>query len=220
MGGQEHYQFNGDVTLTFTFDPSKIPDGETPAVFYYDDTTGQWVDIGGTVNWNNDTITVTVDHFTKYAVMAVPKTQGASAFSDVPSSYWAYAAISSLSSQGIVSGYPDGTYRPDNTITRAEFATMLVKALGLSTTGTNGAFTDVTPGDWCYDYRQRRCLCRPGLRHRRQPVCPERPGHQGADGRDGGQGTGKQGARRQRDRTEFLHRQVGSQQLGGHRHGG
>ena len=27
---------------------------------------------------------------------------------------------------------------------------MLVKALGLSTTGTNGAFTDVTPGDWCY----------------------------------------------------------------------
>jgi hypothetical protein len=73
-------------------------------------------------------------------------------FSDVPSTYWAYDAITSLSSQGIVSGYPDGAFKPDNPITRAEFATMLVKALGLSTAGTNGKFTDVTPDDWCHGY--------------------------------------------------------------------
>ncbi len=39
---------------------------------------------------------------------------------------------------------------PDATITRAEFATMLVKALGLNTIGTTGMFTDVTEDDWYY----------------------------------------------------------------------
>jgi uncharacterized repeat protein (TIGR02543 family) len=77
-------------------------------------------------------------------------TPTAPSFSDVPSSYWAYNAISSLSSQGIASGYPDGTFKPDNDITRAEFCAMLVKALGLTGSGTGSSFTDVAPSDWCY----------------------------------------------------------------------
>ncbi len=79
-----------------------------------------------------------------------PTPSRAAIFSDVPTTYWGYDAISSLSSQGIVSGYPDGTFKPDATITRAEFATMLVKALGLNTAGTTGQFTDVTADAWCY----------------------------------------------------------------------
>jgi hypothetical protein len=71
-------------------------------------------------------------------------------FSDVSASYWGYNAISSLSSKGIVSGYPDGTFKPDASITRAEFATIVVKALGLNTTGTTGQFTDVTADAWYY----------------------------------------------------------------------
>ena len=155
VGGADHYTFNSPVTLTFSFDPSQIPAGETPAVYYWDNATSQWVDIGGTVNWTNDTITVTVDHFTKYAVFATKTAQAAKpaapVFSDVPSSYWAYDVITSLSSKGIVSGYPDGTFKPGASITRAEFATMLVKALGLNATGTTGQFKDVTISSWCYN---------------------------------------------------------------------
>jgi hypothetical protein len=77
-----------------------------------------------------------------------PTTFAAPVFSDVSATYWGYVAISSLGSQGIVSGYPDGTFKPDATITRAEFATMQVKALGLNTSGTTGTFTDVTAGSW------------------------------------------------------------------------
>ena len=66
------------------------------------------------------------------------------------SSYWAYDAINSLSDQGIVSGYPDGTFKPDAAVTRAEFATMLVNALGLNTAGATGQFTDVTADAWYY----------------------------------------------------------------------
>ena len=90
----------------------------------------------------------TVMSFTTTAVTPVPVP--AQVFSDVPSSYWAYPAISSLRSKGIVSGYPDGTFKPGAAITRAEFATMLVKALGLSTTGMTGTFTDVAADDWYY----------------------------------------------------------------------
>jgi hypothetical protein len=71
-------------------------------------------------------------------------------FSDVPTSYWGYYAISSLSSKGVVSGFPDGTFEPNTSITRAEFASMLAKALVLNTGGTTGTFTDVTAGDWYY----------------------------------------------------------------------
>ncbi len=147
VGGQDHYAFNSPVTLTFTLDPSSIPSGQTPAVYYYDETSKQWVGIGGTVN--NDTITVTVDHFTDYAVFTTKTAQTTTpTFSDVPTSYWGYAAISSLSGKGIVSGYPNGTFKPGATITRAEFATMLVKTLSLNPAGATSQFTDVTAGDW------------------------------------------------------------------------
>jgi len=46
---------------------------------------------------------------------------------------------------------PDGTFKPGATVTRAEFATMLVNALGQNTAGTTGQFTDVTPDSWCYN---------------------------------------------------------------------
>lgn len=45
--------------------------------------------------------------------------------------HWAEKFINELVAIGGVSGYPDGTFRPDNTITRAEFAAMLVKAFKL-----------------------------------------------------------------------------------------
>ncbi len=87
------------------------------------------------------------------AGVATPTTPAAPTtpvFSDVSASYWGYSAISSLASKGIIVGYPDGTFKPDASITRAEFATMLVKALALNTSGTTGTFTDVTAGAWYY----------------------------------------------------------------------
>lgn len=55
--------------------------------------------------------------------------------------------ITTLAVYDLVSGYGDGTFRPDNTVTRAEFAAMLAAALNLSGGGTS-AFTDVSAGAW------------------------------------------------------------------------
>ena len=50
-------------------------------------------------------------------------------FPDVPENHWAYEYISKVAKQGIVEGYPDGTFGGDRTMTRYEFATIVYRAL-------------------------------------------------------------------------------------------
>lgn len=52
-------------------------------------------------------------------------------FTDVKQTHWAYEAIQILASNGLTSGYKDGTFKPDSAITRAEFASLLVRVLQL-----------------------------------------------------------------------------------------
>ena len=134
VGGQSGYNFNKSVTLTFTFDLSTLGPDEIPAVYYYDEAQAKWVNLGGTVS--GSTITVQVDHFTKYAVMAGQKTAGApsAALTDI-SGHWAEGSIKKLVAIGAIGGYPDGSFKPDRSITRAEFVTVLVKAFKLSSKG-------------------------------------------------------------------------------------
>jgi len=56
-------------------------------------------------------------------------------FNDLRSNHWAYKHIMQLKDLGIVVGYPDGSYRPDADVTRAEFATIVIKALNLQDKG-------------------------------------------------------------------------------------
>jgi len=48
-------------------------------------------------------------------------------FPDVPADHWAADAIKFVSEQGVMSGFPDGAFRPDNTITRAQLAAVIEK---------------------------------------------------------------------------------------------
>lgn len=63
-------------------------------------------------------------------------------FSDL-NGHWAKAAIERAAALGITSGYPDGTFRPGNKVTRAEFTTMITRAFTLkSATGVTPEFAD------------------------------------------------------------------------------
>lgn len=78
-------------------------------------------------------------------VIAVPS----SSLNDI-NNHWAADRIKDLVTRGAIKGYPDGTFQPDATITRAEFTTVVVKAFNL--TNSNGkVFTD-TSGHWAKDY--------------------------------------------------------------------
>ena len=69
-------------------------------------------------------------------------------FVDIADDYWGKAAIISLYEKDIVAGAGDGYFRPNNTITRAEFVQMVVKAFGFGMNGEAANFTDVTSADW------------------------------------------------------------------------
>ncbi len=69
-------------------------------------------------------------------------------FTDLSESHWAYANVQTLVADGTVSGYEDGSFRPNGTVTRAEF----VKMLGKSATAPAKVYNDVAPDHWAYDY--------------------------------------------------------------------
>ena len=70
-------------------------------------------------------------------------------FSDVASGYWAYDDLSLAVALGWVSGYPDNTFRPTATLTRADFVTLLARLSGEDLSGCTGSmFPDVTPGKY------------------------------------------------------------------------
>lgn len=70
------------------------------------------------------------------------------AFRDV-SGHWAEETITAWREKGDISGYSDGTFRPNNSVTRAEFVKLLNRAIGLTAEGTI-SFTDVKESDWFY----------------------------------------------------------------------
>ncbi len=60
-------------------------------------------------------------------------------------------AIEALASRGVIQGHEDGTFSPEKTLTRGEFATIIVKALGLKPK-TTGKFKDVSDSSWYAPY--------------------------------------------------------------------
>lgn len=68
-------------------------------------------------------------------------------FTDVPASHWASPAIGDLAAKQIVTGKTATTFEPNSNVTRAQFATMLVKALKL-TAKSKSSFTDVPENAW------------------------------------------------------------------------
>ncbi len=77
-------------------------------------------------------------------------TVNAFAFPDVAQNHsWAEPAIKRLSAEGYINGYPDGTFRPENNITRAEFAKLITAMFGNKGTVT---YEDVSEQDWFYNY--------------------------------------------------------------------
>jgi len=79
------------------------------------------------------------------------------AFPDVSDNHWAAEQIKILSEKGVIVGYPDGTFQPDDNVTRAEFAAMAIRALGQEHTKVAQPvyFTDINEDFWAYQDIQK-----------------------------------------------------------------
>ncbi|MEN6389946.1 MAG: S-layer homology domain-containing protein, partial [Syntrophomonas sp.] len=148
VGSADSYSFNKNITLTFTFDPADVEAGQTPAVYYYDQSSQSWVQLGGKISGN--TISVEVDHFTKFTVMTATAEIKTGVYLNDITGCWAEANIKKMVALGAVAGYPDGTFKPDKNISRAEFTAILVNAFKLPLQ-TGRVYHD-TLNSWALDY--------------------------------------------------------------------
>ena len=73
-------------------------------------------------------------------------------FSDIGEGHWAYSAVTVLAQNMILNGYLDGTFKPENNITRAEFAKIIVSATNSFDHTATSSFTDVSSEEWYYNY--------------------------------------------------------------------
>jgi hypothetical protein len=139
------------LILTFAFKSSNVGAGR-PSVFRYNVAQGKWLELGGDVK--GETISVAVSEVGKFAVLLIQPESGSgsvpeqeqetgshASWPDVKS-HWAKQTFITAFEKGIINGYADGNMRPDEPITRVQFATMLVRALGLKSSSTGITFTD------------------------------------------------------------------------------
>lgn len=79
--------------------------------------------------------------------------QSGQRFADVPASHWAYSYIQELSARGAINGYPDGNFYPEKTVTREEFAKIMVVAAGLTAAPASAStYADVPLTYWASPY--------------------------------------------------------------------
>jgi pectate disaccharide-lyase len=142
----------GQTTGSASFKDLSASNWSTPAIQYFLQK--------GLVNGYEDGTFRPAAAMTRAELVAIlvqflPKTSGqaATSFSD-SGSHWAKSAIEQAAAAGWVNGYEDGSFRPDQSITRAETVVLLNRALGRTPNpeqlaGKKG-FSDLDSGHWAY----------------------------------------------------------------------
>ncbi|WP_217989993.1 InlB B-repeat-containing protein [Paenibacillus sp. 7523-1] len=134
--------FDKPVTLKMAFDGSSLRSNQRAELFYFDEQEKIWFSAGES-SMDGDLIQVDVNHFTKFAVFAVdqPNAPVEVALHDIKG-HWAEELIQQAVRDGIVKGYVDGSFKPNASVTRAEFTVMLMNALQADYAEAPLSFTD------------------------------------------------------------------------------
>ncbi|WP_410512412.1 S-layer homology domain-containing protein [Paenibacillus sp. BR2-3] len=136
------------ASLTFELEqsPATADRANRTGVYRYNGATGQWIYAGGTMDasWRN--IRTQVEEPGLYALFL-----NEPSFTDMKS-HWAKDEVEVLASRWIVNGMDTGRFEPGKSVTRAQFAKMLVEAAGLRGQTEGGvSFKDVPAGHWASD---------------------------------------------------------------------
>ncbi|MBW4081687.1 S-layer homology domain-containing protein [Paenibacillus sp. S150] len=150
----------GELTLSFN---SSVVDevGSTITVFRYTDS-GKWENIGGEVDTKAHTVTVPFDEFGYYTVMKLRR-----GYTDITNHPWARNILNGLYSKGIMNNLRSDAFGADDTTTRGEFATLLVKGLSipLSYNTSQQTFFDIVPEavSTTWDFKYIETAARAGI---------------------------------------------------------
>lgn len=131
------------VTVTVPYTPAaqELVNAHQIVILYIDNQGHATAVPSGRYDAKSGSMVFKTTHFSTYAVAYVTKT-----FADVQNVLWAKQAVEALAARDIIKGISDDSFAPAASITRADFITLLVRALELKGPGTNtAAFSDVQP---------------------------------------------------------------------------
>ncbi|PWW08486.1 S-layer family protein [Paenibacillus cellulosilyticus] len=144
LGGQDVHEFVNPIVVRIPLGNLNGVDKELLSVAKIVD--GKLTFEGGVVD--GDTIVESRDTFSSYVVVENKVT-----FGDIASvKSWAGRQIEVLAAKGAISGRSENVFDPKGSVTRAEFAKMLVRALDLESSGLTSSFSDVKSTDWFAPY--------------------------------------------------------------------
>jgi hypothetical protein len=134
----------GNTYVSRTIELDGVIDGDTTTAIVFNPDTGEFRYVPALFTVVNGKTIITIKSTTNsiYTVAQFDKS-----FNDIQT-HWAKTQIELLSSKLIVNGTTSSTFAPNEKITRAEFAALLVRALGLTSNGTSISFKDVAATDW------------------------------------------------------------------------
>lgn len=144
--------------ITVTFHLKNIDPDQEIGIYRFNEETKEWIPLDNIrVDWNEKTVSGQAKDVAKFAVIAKekqeepkpsplpeeePKQEQVQNFIDI-AGHWAERDIRTLVERGIIKGYPDGTFKPEHPITRAEFVSIVVRVLGLEPTGEKTFFDTI-----------------------------------------------------------------------------
>lgn len=138
-----------DKAVTLRFKLKGIAANIDKLGIYYADTTQKKLEfVGGKVDRQAGEIIATLPHLSAYVLAEYNKT-----FADI-TGHWAKNYIESMTAKHVIDGRTGALFEPNDSITRAEFAKIVVNTLGLTLKDYTGAFEDVKPDAWYADYVQ------------------------------------------------------------------
>ncbi len=150
--GQPIRRFSQPLTLAFTYDPDTVTEQELRnlMIHYYDEDLETWIPLPTTVDHQRGTLTCQTSHLTLFALLETDRL-------DDITGHWGEADVLRLQAIGAISGYPDRSFRPENSVDREQFARMLVDTAGIEVPSAATlpplAFADADSiSDWAKPY--------------------------------------------------------------------
>lgn len=137
-GEENMTQFNDKLHIRV--DVSDVKDTNQLSVYSLNEETETWEMVTSTVE--EGFITFDTSHLSQYSVVKTDVN-----YEDIEN-HWAETIIEKSVSRGLLEGFNTGNFKPDQEITRAEFAVMIVNMLGLSNEKSDGEFTDISYEEW------------------------------------------------------------------------
>jgi hypothetical protein len=131
------------MVISFAVDSSKFKNPSDAQLYLFNEVTQRWEYVTG--HLDNGSMTASVTQFAKYAVFETHRT-----FADIQG-HWAQKEIENMAVRQIVAGTTDTTFEPNAKVTRAQFVTLLARALKLHKTTVGNQFTDIPVNSWYAD---------------------------------------------------------------------